>query len=103
MFVKSEFARLGRRKQIMKQGRPFPEFVSELQRQNQSKRDFLTPMKELKFEAVREFDPIEDTFGDWHPSIAVAGFGHFAPTDHFDSQISTHLGYPLAFYRRSRE
>jgi hypothetical protein len=72
----------------MKQGRTLPELATELQRQANAKRDFLTPARDIRF---RSNGHTELHFGEG-----------FQVNDIAHSQIAEYAGVPKPFYDRLR-
>jgi hypothetical protein len=78
----------------MKEGMSLQELAKELERQQKTKRDFISPTTELDME--------HDYFPEVH-SIKVNGHGHFAINDIAHGQIASRVGIPQKYYDRMRK
>ena len=82
----------------MKQGRALPEVLMELKRQNEAKKDFISPAQAFHLEDDGA------TFGITH--LNTGKQEAFATTDLFHRQVGSTLGIPAKYYdlklRRSK-
>ncbi|MBO5567575.1 MAG: DUF932 domain-containing protein [Clostridia bacterium] len=78
----------------MKQGRSLSEVLIELQRQNEAKRDFISPAQMLRL------DEDGETFEITHPSTGAQE--PFGTTDLFHRQIGSALNIPAKYYDAMR-
>jgi hypothetical protein len=76
----------------MKAGKTLVELAQELQRQQESKRDFIADTRELVLHQPGPGNPVY--------SLGVNGHGRFAVTDHTHHQIAQRLGIPQKYYDR---
>ena len=83
----------------MKTGRSLPKLALELERQRESKKDYLAPTGLL--EMVPPSSSKESTSPAEH--ISVRGVGDFGVNDHAHSQIASRLGIPMPYYKRMRK
>jgi hypothetical protein len=74
----------------MKQGRTLPEVLTELQRQNTAKQDFIGPAQSFRLE------PDGSTFGITH--LTTGQQEVFGTTDLFHRQVGSALGIPAKYY-----
>ena len=74
----------------MKQGRTLPEVLTELQRQNTAKQDFIGPAQSFRLE------PDGSTFGITH--LTTGQREVFGTTDLFHRQVGSALGIPAKYY-----
>ena len=79
----------------MKQGRSLPEVLTELQRQNNAKRDFISPAQAFRL------DPDGETFRMTNFSSGMQE--SFSTSDLFHRQIGSTLGIPAKYYDMMRE
>ena len=78
----------------MKQGRPLPEVLMELQRQNAAKQDYIAPAQSMKLQ------PDGTTFQMRHLNTGVTE--SFGTTDLFHRQIGSALSIPAKYYDMMR-
>lgn len=78
----------------MKTGRTLTEFAKELERQQESKRDFVADTRQLRMSADLEH---AGQFG-----LEVNGHGQFDVTDNTHRQIAQRVGIPQKYYDRMR-
>lgn len=74
----------------MKQGRPLPEVLTELQRQNEAKQDYIAPAQSFRL------SDDASTFGMKHLNTGVEEF--FGTTDLFHRQVGSALNIPAKYY-----
>lgn len=79
-------------KSFTRNGMTLPELATELQRQKETKRDFLSPSEQIdfKYDTNHSFD------------VEVGEFGKFEANDLFHSQVSAHYQIPKPYYERIR-
>ena len=73
----------------MKAGRSLSEIAAELDRQQNTKRDFIADTRELEVQVA-----------DFRYDLKVNGHGSFALTEHTHGQIAQRLGIPKPYYDR---
>ena len=78
----------------MKQGRPLPEVLTELQRQSAAKQDFIGPAQAFRLE------PDGQTFRISHQSGGAQEV--FGTSDLFHRQVGSTLGIPAKYYDQMR-
>ena len=79
----------------MKQGRALPEVLMELKRQNEAKKDFISPAQAFHLEDDGA------TFGITH--LNTGKQEAFATTDLFHRQVGSTLGIPAKYYDQMRK
>ena len=79
----------------MKQGRSLPEVLTELQRQNAAKRDFISPAQAFTLR------PDGETFEMHHQNTGSQEV--FGTTDLFHRQIGSALNIPAKYYDLMRK
>ena len=79
----------------MKQGRALPEVLMELKRQNEAKKDFISPAQAFHLEDDGA------TFGITH--LNTGKQEAFATTDLFHRQVGSALGIPAKYYDQMRK
>jgi hypothetical protein len=79
----------------MKQGLTLTELAAELERQLQSKRDFVAPTERLHVLVGGE--------RGGQPLMTLAGVGTYPIQPYAHSQIAQHLGIPMTYYDRMRQ
>ena len=81
----------------MKQGRTLQEVLTELQRQNEMKKDFIVPAQSMRMNADgRTFEIVDD-----HDAFLARD--SFSTTDLFHRQIGSALGIPAKYYDQMRK
>lgn len=76
---------------MAKQGLTLNELAIEVKRQTESKHDYLSPSRLMR------------THSNGSTRLEVEGVGDFGLTDNGHSQLASHLGIPLAYYKTLRE
>lgn len=81
----------------MKQGRTLPEVLTELQHQNEMKKDFIVPAQSMRMNADGgTFEIVDD-----HDAFLARD--SFSTTDLFHRQIGSALGIPAKYYDQMRK
>ena len=81
----------------MKEGRTLQELAAELDRQNETKKDYLAPV-----EKIRMAEGVNEPTGEVVPVLELEGSGAFGIRNLAHRQIAEHLKIPAKYYDRMR-
>lgn len=86
----------------MKQGRTLQEFAAEIERQAESKADFVLDTRRMQVETLSTATARPTTRIILDDAGEDGGLGEFSLTDHAHTQVAERLGIPKVFYDRLR-